>query len=628
MPTLASVSIPPVDSLGYISSGSDGYETPPEPTVQVKGKGKEPVKQGYKPRVYDDKPLPIAPSDEAPRKARIVSREIDQYGVQYTLAIGDVEIGAVGIEELLDYVSPYDLEAYENRAFEEEREVIQAAAIELEERQRAKAERRAERAKRRGIAGYRDPETGEVVAISEAGETTGAEGVAVGKHGRARPTYTHLYLKQRERKKRRKRDPETGELLERSDDELFDHQDEGDSEPSSSSDEELPVTKSRSPAEPKQRRRRRRDPVTGELLPLPSVAAPSPKVGESSGKKHKRNRRRRHPLTGELMPLGWRFDPNNPHSRTSGIAPTPRRAEPAVPSASLKRLSISQDQPAKRVKLMSGTSSSSRQSGSPAVMLPSSQQSQQTARAPRSSASRMPVVDLSNTTEESEDASSEEDVPTQRAGIKPPPKPVRRSLGGAPIMQAAAANLRTANRSSEQESYDDERPQPQAVNTMTSILKPMSPTHRRTRSTTEESSSVEPLLADTPQASIFVRSPRGTQSSLIKPSITPKATTSITSPIATAQGSKPLEDADVVTDEDEQPGEGEFFIEKILKHMWSDPRSHPGHLGKKPVTLYYVKWEGWDEPTWEPISSFPDVDVVKEYAQQVRMTLSKEGNLM
>jgi hypothetical protein len=49
---------------------------------------------------------------------------------------------------------------------------------------------------------------------------------------------------------------------------------------------------------------------------------------------------------------------------------------------------------------------------------------------------------------------------------------------------------------------------------------------------------------------------------------------------------------------DEELGDEEFFIETVLAHSWSDPRTHPAALGNKPVMLYQVKWQGYKDPTW------------------------------
>ena len=63
-------------------------------------------------------------------------------------------------------------------------------------------------------------------------------------------------------------------------------------------------------------------------------------------------------------------------------------------------------------------------------------------------------------------------------------------------------------------------------------------------------------------------------------------------------------DADTNDEDDEEFEEDEYEVEAIIGHHLSDPRTHPPKLGKKPVMLYRVKWKGWDDPTWEPASSF------------------------
>jgi len=60
-------------------------------------------------------------------------------------------------------------------------------------------------------------------------------------------------------------------------------------------------------------------------------------------------------------------------------------------------------------------------------------------------------------------------------------------------------------------------------------------------------------------------------------------------------------------------------VETILTHSLSDPKTHPpDQKGKKPITLYKVKWTGWDEPTWEPETSFNDRDVVRDYWDRMK----------
>lgn len=66
--------------------------------------------------------------------------------------------------------------------------------------------------------------------------------------------------------------------------------------------------------------------------------------------------------------------------------------------------------------------------------------------------------------------------------------------------------------------------------------------------------------------------------------------------------------------EDEDEDEQIYTVEKILSHSLSDPRTHDKSVhGTRPVYLYQVKWEGYDELTWEPASSFADDEILKEY---------------
>jgi hypothetical protein len=76
------------------------------------------------------------------------------------------------------------------------------------------------------------------------------------------------------------------------------------------------------------------------------------------------------------------------------------------------------------------------------------------------------------------------------------------------------------------------------------------------------------------------------------------------------------------SEEDGELSEDEYFVEEILAHAWSNPVTHPAHLGKEPVMLYNVKWEGWPEPSWEPETSFGNLDVVREYQQRVGLKQS------
>jgi hypothetical protein len=212
-----------------------------------------------KPRIYNDEPLPIQVSDHAPRSATIVNRVFEGGVVTFDLKIGETVLPDVGLDEVLDYVSAYHLEEYENKAFQEEEVLLKIAE---EENRRFKEEqdaRRRERAKTKGTVVMQE-------TSSEGAEDDMEVDGNTGKHGRARPSYKPLFLQVRQRKRRRKRDPITGQLLPRSDDGMG-----GEEQEESSSDdrfESKPEGEAVSLDNLPRRRRRKRDPITNELLPL------------------------------------------------------------------------------------------------------------------------------------------------------------------------------------------------------------------------------------------------------------------------------------------------------------------------------------------------------------------------
>lgn len=491
MPTLATISIP-------LSSRS------PSSGDSSVGKFKAPVKPQRKRRTYSGDPLPVKPSDNAPRSARIVGREVNIHGAFYQLRVGDMELDDVALDEILDYVSAEHLEDYENGQFEEEAELIRVAEVEQEREQELEAierqQRRKEKALRKGTVSYQERDSADDALIDSAH----AADVAAGRLGRARPTYKHLFKKVKVRR-RRKRDPATGELMPLSEDD----DDDGGMVAAQSSEEETQQP-SRAPGayvalpDPPKRKRRKHDPITGELLPLQLDARA---IGEH---KKKRSRRRRHPLTGQLMPLGWKSDVNVPSELQLSDG---RDAEVGAMSPAMRSLSIAHEHTAKRVKL--GPTLSSADS-SPAAI---AQQG------------------------DAEGTSSSGESSGEEARGEPAPRVISKSLPSAPRgMLSLAPPLRSATTSSVPESS----PEP---NTMTSIVHPM---------------------ANVP---------------------------------ANENG----------MDDDEEVEGDEWVIEAILAHHMSDPRTHPQELGKNPVMLYQVKWEGSDELSWEPIDSFSDRSVVDDY---------------
>ena len=516
MPTLASVSIPSLHEPPSDSKSDD------EESNDVRA----PQLWGFK-HSHNDDPLPIAPSERAMADAKIVSREIGPVGVLYTIKIGEVELNSVALHEVLDYVSPQDLEDFEYQQFEEEAE-LERIAEEANRRCEEVAKQRArERAKREGIAGYYGPEGGDVVDDI-------APEVATGRHGRARPVYKHLFELPRQRRRRRKRDPITGELMPRRDDDEMAKEVEEDAGASDDAHKDaMDVSQGQresvAPSEMPKRRRRRRDPATGELLPLkplPSTAtAPLPSSFGFDLKK--RPRRRRHPQTGELMPLGWRYDPSEAVKQPSSSS---RRGGMGAMSPAMHRLSLSQDHGAKRVKLNSQSSS------------------------------------------------------------------------GASVAQAVIPNPARQQQSGSEDDSSSEDEVPAAVKT------------RVTKPTLQQIMATRGMLG-VPAALQSTATSSGVDTSP-EPEVT---TTSIMQPIA---GTSAMPENVQEDDDSDEPGEGEFVIEAILAHHLSDPRTHPTEYGKKPVMLYKVKWEGWDDPTWEPIDSFPDRSVVDDYHRMVDMQRS------
>lgn len=495
-------------------------------------------------RTYGDEPLPLKPSEHAPRKATIKQRVALPDRVAYTLDIGGIDVEDVGIDEVLDYVSAFDLEQYENRQFEEEREIMRIARLERD----AERERRKQRAKTKGRVIYRsDSDT----------ETDEDEEVETGKHGRARPTYKHLFKvpEMRQRRRRRKRDPITGELMPLSDDE-----DAGSTAPSS----EPPKAEStRSPAPPAaelpKRRRRKRDPLTGELLSLSPTREPAQPTPQLSSETKKRPRRRRHPVTGELMPLGWRYHPDE--EQQSHEQRRDGNGGAKVPS--MNRLSIAREHDAKRVKLTSEE--------------PSSDDELMANQPATKSAMKIEISqsdDLRN--------SSSQEPPVSTSKSKQTPK----------------------NSMFQRISQDNPRPRPSSSvadsssgpgMTLASFLQ-SSKQNEGADSSSDESSSVAEQKVQTPAD---------------------RGKTSIMYPMAV----QTEDESDRAEGENEDLDEGEWFVEAILGHHLSDPRTHPG---KKRTMLYKTKWEGWDEPTWEPLDSFVSLSVVDDYRKRAGLDRSSK----
>ena len=519
MPPLASIEIPVLTRPRF------GLERPA-------GQGKTPIGRSYKPRMYYDEPLPTKPSENAPKNAQIVGRILDNSGVTYQLKIGDVEINDVGVDEILDYVSALDLEQYENREFEEEREVLKAYEAERERVRHEQLERMKERAKRKGVVPYED-DTG------TNDETEGGE-ENFGRHGRARPTYTHLFKKNKGRGRPRK-DTATGSSRPLSDEEGTEESSE-DMSPAQAS-----IMRPIAPlAELPKRRRRKRDKATGELLPLSPVA-------QASTLAKKQQRRRRHPLTGELMPVGWRYNP-------IGRDDTYEKRQAGRSSPSFRKLSISQEHNAKRQKLETGSDNSRSPSPLPTKAELFAQFSPHNAQTMKRNGELKQNKNSITKSHYSEDDSDVVEV-VKGSNFKLQPKPARSRLSNNVMLQSMISSS-AANSS----------PEPEI---RTSMLHPKAP-----KANVASASARKPPTAN--------------------PGRSREARTSILNPSAgRASSTDPLVR---FSERDEDNGSSledeEWFIEGILAHHWSDPRTHPLEFGEQPVMLYQVKWEGYKEPTW------------------------------
>ena len=490
---------------------------PPLPSAEIpiaeQSRPKQKAMAGLvsKGRIYSGNPLPVGPSDYAPKNAKIIGRVIDISGVTYQLKIGEVEINDVSVEEILEYVSALELEEYEHQQFEEERIALAAVEAAVEEAKREKHERIKQRAKMKGVILY---ESGS----GSNDESEAREQIAVGRHGRARPTYTHLFLKTKSKKGK--------PFVSNAHDSISMSDDNDETMSTGEPTIRAPIVSGAvSFTELSKRRRRERDKATGELLPL------SPAEQETTIELQKRPRRRRHPVTGELMPIGWRYsagDPDDADAQRTSTLPSPARNS-----------NLSQDHQAKRRKLDKDTYTS--RSPSPELLESATTVSPGTLRPFRPTASKTPkIVAVQLLT--SEDEADERKAASPNQVSRSPPKAVQhRSLS----------------------------------NMM----------HSATFSSTAETSP-EPTLE------AFVRkSPLKSPATQLKTSIMNPSAGHISS-------AEPPNITYEVEESDDNVGNDEWFIEAVLSHSWSDPRTHPTVLGDRPVMLYQVKWEGYKEPTW------------------------------
>ncbi|KAK5714361.1 hypothetical protein LTR17_017217 [Elasticomyces elasticus] len=655
MPMLASVRIPRwgrSTSTATSSNSQDSLSAKVSSRLNHYGKG----------------PLPIKPSGESPRDARIVGRVVGPRGGVYSLKIGDVGFDDVSVDEILDWVSADHLEEFENQQFAEETEVIRIAELDRAREKVLKQERKAERAKFKKEVKYSQQ-------IDRIGDDADDMDVAMGKHGRARPTYEHLFKLPRQRRRRRKRDPQTGELLPRSDE---DEDSEGEQKAESDSPEPVTARALEGLSNDQKETRRGRDRQTVDAQPS-KVA-----LGAGLGEEKKRRRRKRHPLTGELMPYGWRYEPNGPSMPPpQGSSTRPRGVGNVSPA--MNKLSITSEQPAKRLKVDSGSSSSRSVSAHVIIASPARpqllesgsssdddqrQQSDPTSRqAPIVNTGRLGVPKMLQSTVNS-------------SGVENSPEPeFRRSVKQTPTTTNTMSIMQPAAPESADEESDDEEGEEWPIEAILAhhisdprthqaglgnksvmlyqvkweghdeltwepldsfpdrsvvdeymrqvsakeskpISQPNEPKQNAASQATKPPDRVTQTVAQSAtKGRVASQTPRqamqATASNVTKPS-NPMQT--VVQPVAEMS-----EDSEDDESDDAEAEDGSYMVEAIVAHHLSDPHTHAAEFGKQPVMLYKVKWKGYEGFTWEPSDSFEDRSIVRTYRAQFGLPAEEDS---
>ncbi|KAK5688647.1 hypothetical protein LTS10_000625 [Elasticomyces elasticus] len=660
MPMLASVRIPRWGrSISTATSSNSQDSLPAKASLRLNN--------------YGEGPLPIKPSGNSPRDARIVGRVVGPRGGVYSLKIGDVGFDDVSVDEILDWVSAHHLEEFENQQFAEETEVIRIAELDRAREKVLKQERNAERAKFKKEVKYSQQ-------IDRIGGDADDMDVAEGKHGRARPTYQHLFKLPRQRRRRRKRDPQTGELLPRSDE---DEDSEGERKAESDSPESVAARALEGLSNDQKETRRGRDRQTVDAQPSKLA------LGAGLGEEKKRRRRKRHPLTGELMPYGWRYEPNGPSMPPpQGSSTRPRGVGNVSPA--MNRLSITSEQPAKRLKVDSRSSSSRSVSAHVVIASPArpqllesgsssdDDQRQRSGPTPRPA----PIVNMGRL----EVPKMLQSTATSSAMESSPEPEFRRSVKQTPtmtntmsIMQPAAPG--SADEESEDEgdewpieailahhmsdprthqaglgnksvmlyqvkweghdeltwepldsfpdrSVVDEYMRQVSAKESKPISKPNELKQNAASQASQASQATKPpdrvtrtVAQSATKGGVAGQTPRqamqATASNVTKPS-NPMQT--VVQPVAEMS-----EDSEDDESDDAEAEDGSYMVEAIVAHHLSDPHTHAAEFGKQPVMLYKVKWKGYEGFTWEPSDSFEDRSIVRTYRAQFGLPAEEDS---
>ena len=630
----------------------------------------------HKPRIYKDGPLPTQLSQFAPREARIADRIYSDKGPLYQLKLGSVELNGISLDEVLDYVSPLELETFENQKFVEEHEIQKIA--EAEDR-KEEEEERLELAARRAY----QPSSKRIAASefldesddSQSEKTHNVRPVAIS-GGRARPTYTHLYNKFKVRR-RRKRDPLTGELIDFSDDEFTEFR--------SSEDDRAFVAKSHSSLtqqlELPKRRRRKRDPVTGELLPL------SPRDERHSVSKS---------VSKPPLYLTKEVVEDSEQSSSRGEASKP---------LSMGGLSISEEPEAKRLRLKTHEAMRSQSpiveiNVRPHLQSPTKHDPRLSDRSPFEARNDI-TIDLTISDDDlvgAQQSYGSKKIPVHRSSGDFERTPTKAEPLSHPVLTSSAAK-------SSPELGEENYAASPTVNKIarTSIVHPSAndavildaPAEQTSGAEQIEDSNeddefeIETILAhgmsnpkthpsglglkpvmlyrvkwagyDEPtweplgsfgdivmveeyhmrnglkslrsklqrhypirdDDTVMAEDGSNTSASVtnldrpqVSPNLTPTKTRISTTTTSLTRPSAVSDD----DDDSDSLQEGEYEIDSIISHHLSDPRTHPPGLGKVPIMLYQVKWKGYQQTTWEPAESFEERNMVIEYRLKVGLS--------
>ncbi|KAK4979669.1 hypothetical protein LTR66_000306 [Elasticomyces elasticus] len=510
-----------------------------------------------------------------PTKARIVSRTIAERGkTAYTVQLGGgVTLQGISLIEILEYVSPLELERYENATFIEEQQAEEDArrqkAQRLKERKarhlesiRVQREEDAQLNTTDKIAGYN---TDSASTVTDSSRDSRNRDGSIGR-GRPRPSYAHLY-----KPKRARRSTTVGSMLSSIRDEKQDE--DGDTAmqnagnhvrvssssvtPASSSSpkDALPATVHGLNlfhyASPDAKRRK----LKHVAIPISSAstsASRSPVLKDATYTQGGRAEARRDATVG------------NTRSRVSSFAERTLVSRAGISNASPSRLSA---------KEAGGNVPATANSIAPL-----------TAKARRD----LMAEDSSESSNEAFLSNMGKTMRTTRSTepgnwAAAPPRPAGSLTGAYKDTGEEKLNGREQTRPSSSSS---------AAIRKSAVLRPASASFY-----TSQTSNLPPL-----------EPPQGHLPALTNPS-NPTASAIPTRSPSTI----PESDAD-----SEDDGES-YKIERIIAHGMSDPRTHAPGLGREPVQLFRVKWVGYplSEATWEPVDSFDDFSMVEEYLARV-----------